>query len=167
MTTLNQITEGLERTWGSIADGWRQLRQRAGHALTRFSPSSGRADLQAADEMFLQRASRWGLLAADVSENEEQVRVRLEVPGLNAEDIDLKVVDGNILVVSGEKQVQRERSGERMFVMECAYGSFERAVPLPADVDERAARAKYRHGVLDVSLPKKPAARGRRIEVQH
>jgi HSP20 family protein len=167
MTTLNQITEGLERTWDSIAEGWRQLRQRAGHALTRFSPGSARSGAQTGEAGFLQQASRWGLLAADVSESDEQVRVRLEVPGLNPEDIDLQVVDGNILVVRGEKQVQRERSDDRMFVMECAYGSFERAIPLPAEVEEGAAKASYRRGVLDVMLPRKPAARGRRIEVQH
>ncbi|HFD81065.1 MAG TPA: Hsp20/alpha crystallin family protein, partial [Gammaproteobacteria bacterium] len=53
----------------------------------------------------------------------------------------------------------------RFHVIECAYGSFERAIPLPAEVDEQGARARYRRGVLTVRLPKKAGARKRRIEV--
>ena len=165
MSTLADIGEGLERTWDSIADGWRQLRRRATHALTRFTPVNRANDIEARDAVFLQRASRWGLLAADVSESGSEVRVRLEVPGLNADDFDLHV-EGNVLVVRGEKQVRHEQTEGRLLVMECAYGSFERVVPLPAKVDESKATAKYRRGVLEIELPKKTSAKARRIEVR-
>lgn len=166
MSTLADIGEGLESAWDSIADGWRQLRQRATHALTRFTPVKKGNAIETADEMLLQRASRWGLLAADVSETETEVRVRLEVPGLEADNFDLHVV-GNVLVVRGEKQVQREQTEGRFHVMECAYGSFERAVPLTVEVDEHNARARYKRGVLNIYLPKKASAQARRIEVKY
>jgi HSP20 family protein len=166
MSTFAEIGEGLERAWDSIADGWRQLRQRATHALTRFKPLSREGKLETAEDVFLQRSSRWGLLAADVSESDAEVNVRLEAPGLEADSFDIHVV-GNVLVVRGEKKVQHAQAEGRFYVMECAYGSFERAVPLPVEVDENAAKASYRRGVLHIKLPKKAAARARRIEVQY
>ena len=166
MSKLADIGEGLERTWESLADGWRQLHRRAKHALTRFSPVSLGGDIETADEVFLQRTSRWGLLAAEVSESEKEIRVRLEVPGLEADDFDLHVA-GNVLMVRGEKQARREQTEDHFYIMECAYGSFERAVPLPGEVDEHKATARYRRGVLDIRLPKKLSARLRRIDVGH
>jgi len=166
MSTLAEIGDGLERAWDSIADGWRQLRQKATHALTRFKPLSSEGKLETAEDVFLQRGSRWGLLAADVSESDSEVNVRLEAPGLEADKFDIHVV-GKVLVVRGEKQVQRAQTEGRFYVLECAYGSFERAVPLPVEVDESAATASYRRGVLHMKLPKKAAARARRIEVQY
>lgn len=166
MSTFAEIGDGLERAWDSIADGWRQLRQRATHALTRFNPLNREGKLETAEEVFLQRSSRWGLLAADVSENGAEVNVRLEAPGLEADNFDIHVV-GNVLVVRGEKKVQHVLTEGRFHVMECAYGSFERAVPLPVEVDENAAKASYRRGVLHIKLPKKATAAARRIEVQH
>jgi len=166
MSTFTEFGEGLERAWDSVSDGWRQLRQRATRALTRFKPLNREGELETAEEVFLQRSSRWGLLAADVSEGDKEVNVRLEAPGLEADNFDIHVV-GNVLVVRGEKQVRHANTEGRFHVMECAYGSFERAVPLPVDVDENAAKASYRRGVLHIKLPKKAAAAGRRIEVQY
>ena len=164
MSTFAEIGEGLERAWDSIADGWRQLRQRATHALTHFKPLNRKGELETAEEVFLQRSLRWGLLAADVSEGDTEVNVRLEAPGLEADNFDIHVL-GKVLVVRGEKQVQHANIEGRFHVMECAYGSFERAVPLPVEVDESAAKASYRRGVLHIKLPKKATAAVRRIEV--
>ena len=166
MSTFTEFGEGLERAWDSISDGWRQLRQRATHALTHFKPLNRKGELETAEDIFLQRSSRWALLAADVSETDTQVNVRLEVPGLEADNFDIHVV-GNLLLVRGEKRIQQESTEGRFHVMECAYGSFERAVPLPADVDENTAKAHYRRGVLHIKLPKKAAAGSRRIEIQY
>jgi HSP20 family protein len=166
MSTFSEFGEGLERAWDSVSDGWRQFRRRAAHALTRFKPLNRKGELETAEEVFLQRSSPWGLLAADVSETDTQVNVRLEVPGLEADNFDIHVI-GNVLLVRGEKRVERANTEGRFHVMECAYGSFERAVPLPVDVDENAAKASYRRGVLRIELPRKVAAGSRRIEIQY
>ncbi len=165
MSAFTEFGEGLERALDSISDGWRHLRQRATQALTRFRPVQRQGELETAEELALQRSARWGLLTADVSEDDTTVGVRLEVPGLEADDFDIQVV-GNVLVVRGEKQIRRTNIEGRFHIMECAYGSFERAIPLPVEVDENAAKASYRRGVLHIKLPKTAAATARRIEVR-
>lgn len=164
MSTLSQIREGLSQAWDTLADGWHDLRERATHALTRFHPRQ-QGELHKADEYIIQHASRWGLLAAEVSENDHQVVVKLEVPGMDPEDFEIQVLD-NYLVIRGEKHLEREGHKGRYYMMERAYGSFERAIPLPTEVQQNEARATYRHGVLRVELPKSKQSRRRRIEVQ-
>ncbi|MAT66012.1 MAG: heat-shock protein Hsp20 [Gammaproteobacteria bacterium] len=165
MSTLQQLKQGLGRFWDSLSEGWQQLQQRAGHALTRFQPGAKRGELQTREEQIEQQASRWGLLAAELQEDDNNISVHLEAPGLDKEHLDISVID-NYLVIRGEKHVQREHSQGRYHIMECAYGRFERALPLPAEVDESGARARYRDGILTVTLPKAAHSRLRRIEVQ-
>lgn len=164
MSTLQQLRHGLGNAWDSLADGWRQLRDRASQALTRFTPVRHRGELETADEQLLERASRWGLMAAEVKETDDEVIVRLEAPGLEPDDFDISVVD-DILVVRGEKGLEREEKRGRYHVMERAYGSFERAIQLPAVVDDSRARARYRRGVLKITLPKARSSQTRRIDV--
>ena len=113
----------------------------------------------------MQRAAGWGFLASEIQEDPDRLSVRLEVPGMEAEDFDIDVID-NILVVRGEKRVRREQREGRFHVMECAYGSFERAIPLPVEVKGHEASARYRRGVLTVELPKRERGGSRRITVQ-
>lgn len=165
MSTLDQLREGLNRAWESVAEGWQELRGRAGHALTHFTPSRSKGELETAQEQLVGNSSRWGLLAAEVSENDSEVIVRLEAPGMESQDFDLQVVD-DILVVRGEKSVEREEQRGRYYVTERAYGRFERAIPLPSPVEESRAGASYKRGVLRITLPKSARARARRIKVE-
>ncbi len=166
MSTLDQIRDGLHRAWDNLADGWRQLSERTAQALTRFTPTHTGRDLENAREQHMAAGSRWGLLAAEVSEDDRSVVVRLEVPGMERDDFHLAVVDGRYLVVQGEKHAEREEQRGRYYVMERAYGRFERAIPLPAEVSEEGTRARYRRGVLQVTMPKTRETGRRRIEVQ-
>jgi HSP20 family protein len=163
MSTLSQLREGFSQAWESLTEGWHDLRERASHALTRFHPKPD--SLETADEHIVRNASRWGLLAAEVAEEDQRVIVNLEIPGMDANNFDIQVVD-NYLVVRGEKRAEREEHRGRYYMLERAYGSFERAIPLPTDVEEGKARAQYRHGVLRISLPKSPQSRSRRIDVK-
>jgi HSP20 family protein len=79
--------------------------------------------------------------------------VRLEVPGMDKNDLDIGVQDG-ALVVHGEKRFEQENTEGRYRVLQCAYGSFRRVVPLPVAVLADRAQATYRNGVLRVELPK-------------
>jgi HSP20 family protein len=165
MSNLQQVREGLTKAWDTITIGWRELRELAGDALTRFNPRTTRADSSTADDRIGARAARWGLLAAEVTDTDNTVEVALEVPGLEPNDFEVEVHD-DMLVVRGEKKVSREETRGHYYVMERAYGQFERAIKLPAPVDDKAATARYRHGVLTVALPKTAASRGRRIAVE-
>lgn len=161
MSTLSQIREGLSRAWDSITEGWRELREMAAEALTRFHPVPSSEDGAPPQR----RSVRWGLLAAEVADDGEDVVVKLEVPGMNAEDFDLEVV-GDVLVIRGEKRVSWDNRAGDFYVSERAYGRFERAVQLPAAVDEASAKARYDSGVLTVRLPKVERQRRSRITIQ-
>lgn len=165
MPTLEHLREGIGQAWHHLAEGWRHLYDRASRALTKFTPVHKQGKIDSADDYVIREGARWALLAAEVRENDSQIVVKLEVPGLNANDFDIRVVN-NMLVVSGEKQVEREETRGRFHLMECAYGSFERTIPLPANVEEGAAHAKYRNGVLRITLPKTESRSQQRITVE-
>lgn len=164
MSTLEQMREGLHRVWDNLAEGWQQLRDTAANAITRFRPIKRSDNLQTTDDQYMLRGARWGLLAADVEEDDKRVIVRLEVPGMEASEFDISVAQDH-LVVRGTKRAQREHTEGAYHIMECAYGAFERAIPLPCAVDETKTKARYKHGVLSVELPKTRSGQRRRIEV--
>ncbi|MDK2848030.1 MAG: Hsp20/alpha crystallin family protein [Desulfuromonadales bacterium] len=166
MATWQQLREGVGRAWDSFVDGWQQLYQRASGAMTRFVPgASNKDDSEKDSKQMARRSSGWGVLAAEVFDDKKNVVVRLEAPGLEADEIDLKVLD-NMLIVRGEKRMQREREDGNYHIVECAYGSFERAIPLPAEVDANKAKADYKRGVLKVELPKLKEEKSTSIKVK-
>jgi len=129
--------------------------------MTRFKVGRGNNADEARE--LAERSTGWGLLAAEVFEDDDHVVVRVEAPGMSKDDIRLEVQD-DFLVVSGEKHMASERSEGRWQVTECAYGSFQRVVPLPGPVDTTRADATYRNGVLRVELPKSADHR-RKVQV--
>lgn len=165
MNTYEQFRQGLQTMWDNIAEGWQQFRESAGNALTRFNPIARKDNLQTAQDIAMINSSRWGILATDVEESEDEVTVRMEVPGMEADDFDIAVVQEH-LVIRGKKQATRTHKSGQYHIMECAYGSFERAIPLPNSVSEAQAKAKYKRGVLTVTLPKDQKHQRRRIEVK-
>jgi HSP20 family protein len=165
MSTFHQLREGLNEAWDSLVDGWQRLYRRAAGAMTHFTPGKkdDRAD-DAGQEIAL-RSAGWGVLAAEVFDDDDRIVVRLEAPGMEKSDFDLEVLD-NYLVVRGEKRIERERSQGRYHVTECAYGSFERAIPLREEVESAKARATYKNGVLRIELPKPESRRRRARKVE-
>jgi len=162
MTTLQQVREGLNQAWGRVVEGWEQLSRQASGAMTRFT--RGRGDKTPGEGRELaERSTGWGLLAAEVFDDDDRIVVRVEAPGMAKDDLDISVQD-DFLVVSGEKHMAREHTEGRWQVTECAYGSFQRVVPLPDTVDTAKADASYKDGVLRVELPK-AAQRRRKVQV--
>lgn len=164
MKALTELRQGLEEVWESVSEGWRRLRESAAGALTRFKPgekSSFPAGIE--DDLYLP-SSGWALLAGDVFEDAGKVVVRLEVPGMEKSDFNIEVRD-DALIVRGEKRFEREASEGRYRVLQCAYGTFQRVVPLPAPVIANKAKATYRNGVLKIELPKAGPAKAKAIEI--
>lgn len=165
MSTLEHLRGGLARAWESVAEGWREFVERAGDALTRFHPAHPGGEVETAEDRVVRQGSRWGVVAAEVVVGDDNVSIAMEVPGMEAGDFDVEVVD-DVLVVSGEKKIQRERKRGQYHIMERAYGRFERALRLPVEVDDTGAEASYKRGVLRISVPRStPAGGARRIEV--
>jgi len=165
MSTLQQIRQDVTHAWDRVVDGWGQLFRRAAGALTRFTPGAHKGDAEEASRKDMAaRSSGWGLLAAEVFDDDDRVVVRVEAPGLDKNDFDLQVV-GNYLVVRGEKRIERERTEGRYHVQECAFGRFERAIALPDEVETGKAKAEYKKGVLRVELPRSVSRRRHTIKV--
>lgn len=154
-----EIGKEFNRAWETLSEGWRELLSRSGEALTHFTKHES-ADSTAAPA----RSPSWSLLAGEVEETETMLIVRLEVPGLNREDITLSV-EGNSLRIRGEKRYIREQERGSYHIMERAYGSFQRIIPLPQTVDGERCEASLNNGVLNVRLPKVAGTSGTRIQV--
>lgn len=156
------IGRELGRTWENLSDGWRELLSRGSNALTHFSFSKDEALTQSGST--LATFPRWGLLAGEVEELDKEIIVRVEVPGMEKEDFTI-TVEGNELYLSGEKRYERESRDSTYHVMERAYGSFQRSIPLPRNVDAERAQASYKNGVLSIRLPKVESESSRTIKL--
>lgn len=102
----------------------------------------------------------------DVKEDDKAYTVHAEIPGVKKEDIQVSV-DGNQVSIRAEvKREKEEKKGEKLIHSERYYGMASRSFTLPVDVDEKATQARYKDGVLDLTLPKKSGNGARRIDIQ-
>ena len=94
----------------------------------------------------------------DLTEDEKAYTVTAELPGMDEKDVEVTLSD-NALTLRGEKKHESEEKGKNFYRMERSYGSFQRVVPIPAEVDDKKIEATFKKGVLTVNLPKTEAAR--------
>ena len=102
--------------------------------------------------------------AVDVYEDEHAVNLKIEVPGVDEKDLDIRV-ENNTLTVHGERKFEKEEKEENFRRVERQYGSFTRSFTLPQTVDSENVSANYDKGVLKISLPKKAEAKPKQIKV--
>ena len=103
--------------------------------------------------------------AVDVYEDTQKVVLKLEIPGIRREDLDIRV-EGRTLTVRGERKFESEEKEENFHRIERRYGSFVRSFTLPATVDTDSIDAQSAEGVLTISLAKKAEAKPKQIEVK-
>ncbi|CAB3798957.1 hypothetical protein LMG28688_04856 [Paraburkholderia caffeinitolerans] len=141
--------------------------------LTRYDPFS----IEPVSDLFqgLFRPMR-GLLAAedndlaamklDVTESDQAYTVKAELPGVNKQDIDVKI-DGNVVSIHAKVERKTEqKEGERVIRRERYSGAFARSFSLAVDIDESTASAQYQDGVLSLTLPKKAPTEHKRLQVE-
>jgi HSP20 family protein len=102
--------------------------------------------------------------AVDIYEDEHKVVLKLEVPGVKQEELDIRV-ENNTLTVRGERKMEKEEKEENFHRIERRYGSFYRAFTLPTTVDTEHIEANYDSGVLQLTLQKKAEAKPKQIKV--
>jgi HSP20 family protein len=102
--------------------------------------------------------------AVDVYEDSRKVVLKLEVPGINEKDLDIRV-ENNTLTVKGERKFEKEEKEENFHRIERRYGTFYRAFTLPSTVDTEHVQANYENGILKLELSKKPEAQPKQIKV--
>jgi HSP20 family protein len=102
--------------------------------------------------------------AVDIYEDNSKVTLKLEVPGIDEKELDVRV-ENNTLTVKGERKFEKEEKEENFHRIERRYGTFYRAFTLPSTVDTEHINAGYKNGVLTLELSKKPEAQPRQIKV--
>jgi len=141
---LRQMTSELDRAF----DGWPSFRW---PSFERFAMPTSAA---------------WSP-KIDVFERDNRLVTRVDLPGMKKEEVSVEVTDGH-LTLSGERKRETEEKKDGVYRSEREYGSFYRAVPLPAGVEIEDVKATFVNGVLEVSLPlpARPEAKVRKIQIE-
>jgi len=100
----------------------------------------------------------------DVYEDDHNIALKMEVPGIDQKDIDIRV-ENNVLTVRGERKFEKEEKEENFQRVERRYGAFARSFTLPNTVDTENVNADYENGVLKITLAKKAEAKPKQIKV--
>jgi HSP20 family protein len=105
------------------------------------------------------------LAPMEVFDSDGNTVVRLELPGMTMEDIDISVSDG-LLTIKGEKKLEKEIKEKDCYCSERSYDSFRRTLSVPKGIDGSKISATYEKGILEVSLPKLEEKQGHKVKVQ-
>ena len=108
-------------------------------------------------------ASAWAP-AVDIYEDESQLVLTAEVPGLSDKEVEIKIED-NVLTIQGERKLEKETREENYHRIERAYGSFYRSFTLPNYIDEDKIKAEDENGVLKITMPKKAELKPRKVKI--
>ena len=103
--------------------------------------------------------------AVNISEDEKNITVEAELPGMDSKDIDISL-QNNMLILQGEKKFEDEQNQGSYHRIERSYGSFYRTIPLSASVDEDNVKASFKNGILSVTLPKQNVEQGKKISIE-
>ncbi len=101
----------------------------------------------------------------DIAETAEAMEVSAEIPGMDEKDVEV-TLHGDLLTIKGEKKEEKEEKKKDYYRMERSYGSFQRVVPLPCEVQADKVEAKFKNGVLSITLPKTAEAQKSTRKIQ-
>src|SRR5574337_90059 len=101
----------------------------------------------------------------DLSETAEKITVKAEIPGIDPKEVDISI-QGDTLLIKGEKKEEKEEKGKNYYRMERRYGSFSRSIDLPTSVDTNKVTAECKNGVLEITLQKKEEVKPKQISVK-
>jgi HSP20 family protein len=102
--------------------------------------------------------------SVNVAETEAQYEVTADLPGINPEDVNVELHEGQV-TISGKRETEKEETGKTFHRVERQYGEFRRTISLPVPVDEQKITASYKDGVLNVVLPKSEKVKPTRIPI--
>jgi len=103
--------------------------------------------------------------SVDIFETDSDIVVKVEAPGMNAKDFDVRL-ENNVLMLKGERKFEKETKEENYHRVERSYGSFSRSFALPTGVKEDKIAAEYRDGILKIVLPKKEEVKPKSIKIE-
>jgi len=109
-------------------------------------------------------ASRRWVPAIDLVEEDEQLVLRADLPGLTEDDVEVEVKD-RVLTISGKRKAEEKKEGEGYVRVERAFGSFSRSLSLPEGIDADKVHAEFDNGVLEVRIPKPEEHKAHRVQI--
>ena len=127
-------------------------------------PWAGTGNQRPEMDRLFDRLGEW-TPSMDISETKDSLVAKIEVPGLEQEDIQISLQE-NQLTIKGERKKETGEKEERYHRMERMYGSFIRSIRLPVAVDASKVTASFKNGLLTVTLPKTPTAKGTTIPIK-
>ncbi len=100
----------------------------------------------------------------EVFQKNHELTIRADLPGLKREDVTVDITDNDV-TIQGERKHEKEEEREGYYRTERGYGSFCRVIPLPEGAISEQAKANFKDGVLEITMPAPPASKGRRLEI--
>ena len=142
--------------------------------LTRYNPWPEMSSLQRQlNHLFdeLVTPAKWDdfphlskIPAAELTETEEALHLKLEVPGMEAKDLDIQVTADSVSI-SGERKEESKSEEKGVTRSEFRYGSFSRVIPLPVEIQNSNVTAEYKDGILNLTLPKSQEEKSQVVKV--
>ncbi|MBW4506434.1 MAG: Hsp20/alpha crystallin family protein [Scytonematopsis contorta HA4267-MV1] len=130
-----------------------QMQQRMNRMMGRLMPSSNG------------ELSAFGYMpSAEISETPENIHLKLEIPGMEAKDLNVEVTEDSVSI-SGERKSETKTEEKGMVRSEFHYGKFERIIPLPTHVQNDKVQAEYKNGVLTLTLPKLEGEKRKAVKI--
>ncbi len=102
--------------------------------------------------------------SVDIIERDDEIVVKAELPGVDKDDIDISVTERSVSIKGSTSHEEKEEKGD-YYRSEISRGSFARSLPLPAEVEESKAKASFKDGILELTLPKKTRSRRQKIKI--
>lgn len=130
------------------------LQQRMNRLLERMFPSGNGGGVSALTF----------IPSAEIEETADDVRLRLEIPGLESKDLNVEVTEESVSI-SGERKSETKTEEKGMMRSEFRYGKFERLIPLPAHVQNDKAQAEYKNGILTLTIPKVEGEKKKAVKI--
>ncbi|HSV97460.1 MAG TPA: Hsp20/alpha crystallin family protein [Spirochaetota bacterium] len=100
----------------------------------------------------------------DVEEDEKEVRIRAEIPGIEEKDLSV-TLENDLLTIAGEKKEEEKKEDRRYVISERRFGSFHRTIRLPEDIDREKIEAGFKNGVLKVTIPRVETPEKKRVNI--
>lgn len=104
--------------------------------------------------------------AFEVKETKDAFEFKADVPGIDSKDLDVKLTN-NRLTVSGKREAEKTDKGDTYYTYERSYGSFARSFTVPEGINGDAINADLKDGVLKITIPKKPEAKPRQVQIKN
>jgi HSP20 family protein len=153
----------------AMSGAWQSFRQEIDRLFDRFSDGFESVSLQPftnLQQLWSPGVTGFANLAVDVADSDEAYTITAELPGVKEKDIEISVSD-DLLVIKGEKRLEKEEKSRNHFLSERSYGAFQRMFNLPHGTDSRKVEASFQAGVLKISIPKTgQKQQARKIEVK-